>query len=76
MSQEHDDMLWRRAGSRNGWIMPKRAPWLLRLPVIRTFRAAYYDWRVSRHNAAWQSVGLVPRGYDEWVIYAIARGWC
>lgn len=71
-----DDKRWHEDQRRNGWRLPQPAVWPLRWPVVRHIRAAVLGWRVDRHNQAWAGVGLVPRGYDEWVLYAIARGWC
>ena len=68
---------WREDGERCGWQLPLPAPRLLRMPVIRHARAALLTWKVERHYAYFGgALGLMRTGYDEWVIYAIARGMC
>lgn len=68
-----DDRLWLEDAKQWGWEMP-RASWWKRLPVIRHVRAAMARHRVGQWEAFWLSAGLLPRGYDRWVIYGIARG--
>lgn len=69
-----DDLIrWRQDGERNGWQMPTAPRWK-RLPIIRRIRAAHHAARVWRHDAAWSAFGLVPTGYDEWVIFGMAMG--
>jgi len=70
------DGLWHLHGQQNNWILPPKAPLILRLPVIRQLRAVWHEGQVDRHNQFWRSVGTIPTGYDEWVLYAIWRGWC
>jgi len=65
--------LWLEDKQANGWEMPA-ASWWRRLPVIRHMRAAYHRVRLERHNAFYLSVGMIPSGYDNWVIYGIAKG--
>ena len=67
---------WRRVGEQCGWSLPPAAAWPFRLPVIRHIRAAWATWMVERHYAAIVEMGLLRTGYDKWVIYAIARGFC
>lgn len=69
-----DEERWRQDGIDNRWSLPKPAHWLLRLPVIRHIRAGYFSIRIEWHYGSCP-VGL-RTGYDEWVLYAIARGWC
>ncbi len=71
----NDDDLWRDDGARNGWTLPKPAAWPWRAPVIRWFRFLIGSIRVEQHYAGWEHVGRVRTGYDEWVLYAIRRGW-
>jgi hypothetical protein len=67
---------WQDDGRRNNWSLPPIAWWPFRLPVIRQIRAAWNAWMVERHYEAFACLGLVRTGYDEWVIYAIAKGIC
>jgi hypothetical protein len=69
-----DDELWLEDMRINNWLMPF-APWWKRLPVIRHFRAAMLRNQVAQHDAFWLNTGLIPSGYDRWVIYGIARGY-
>jgi hypothetical protein len=71
-----DDDLWKTAAIVNDWVLPMPANWFLRLPIIRNFRAAFLLWQVERHNEIYRSIGMIPQGYDEWVIYAIWKGRC
>lgn len=68
-----DDDLWHEDARRHGWVMPAAA-WWQRLPIIRHVRAAWHSRQVKAWESMWRSVGLVPRGYDRWVIYGIATG--
>ena len=63
---------WLEDGEKFGWEMP-RAVWWKRLPVIRHVRAAYLSARVEFHNDFWLSAGLIPTGYDNWVLWGIAH---
>lgn len=63
-------------GIARGWCLPPKAPWWKRLPLIRLARAIRGCWLVANHQAFWSTLGYVDTGYDEWVIFAIARGWC
>lgn len=65
---------WREDGINNQWCLPERSHRFFRLPVIRHLRALYHTIRVEWHYTRCP-VGL-RTGYDEWVLYAIARGWC
>lgn len=71
-----DEQRWHEDRWRHGWKLPPAAAWPLRLPVIRHVRAVIGGWRAESHAAAWASIGAGVSGYDRWVIYAIARGWC
>jgi hypothetical protein len=70
------DERWEKDKALCKWELPPPAAWPLRLPVIRWFRATWVTIQVERHYAyGMGSIGL-RSGYDEWVVYAIARGWC
>lgn len=73
IARDASDRRWAVDGERFGWLLPPRAPWLLRLPGVRHVRAYRLAWRIERHYAA---VPGIRSGYDEWCLYAIARGWC
>lgn len=72
-----DDEVWRKHGEREGWTLPFVAPWPLRLPVIRTVRAAWFSYKVDRWARGWGAIGIGMgnvQPYDGWVLYAIATG--
>lgn len=77
-SQSDDsDLSWQIDGLINNWMLPRPAPYPLRLPVIRNVRAIILSYQVLRHEDMVSRVGLgFPTGYDQWVLYAIRRGWC
>lgn len=68
-----DADLWIEDGAKYNWVMPS-APWWKRLPVIRHIRTKYLQLQVFRHNSFWVGAGLIPTGYDEWVLYGIWIG--
>lgn len=71
------EQLWREQQASHKWTLPKPASRFFRLPIIRFFRAMLLTWKVERHYHFWSSnFGSIRSGYDEWVIYAIRRGWC
>jgi hypothetical protein len=73
---ERWDEEWREVGLSHGWELPPPAPWPLRLWGIRYVRAAVASVQLIRQNQLGSSLDCIPTGYDDWVIYAIARGWC
>lgn len=75
-AQTLQDRAWIADGDSCGWSLPAPAPWLLRLPIVRGVRAVLAAWKLERHYAVYGVMGLARSGYDEWVVYAIARGWC
>jgi hypothetical protein len=70
------DEEWREVGRSHGWQLPPPAPWPLRLWGIRYVRAAVASARLIRRVQRSSSPECFPTGYGDWVIYAIARGWC
>jgi hypothetical protein len=74
--REEWDEEWREVGRSHGWDLPPPAPWPLRLWGIRYVRAAAASIRMIRHIQRSSSSEFFPTGYDDWVVYAIARGWC
>ena len=64
---------WLDDGKRFGWEMPC-APWWKRLPLIRNIRFVFGSVHVARHNRFYRSIGLIPTGYDHWVLYGILYG--
>ncbi len=68
-----DFELWKKDGEDFGWIMPSAPGWK-KLPVVRHVRVIIYRVEVRRWNAALRSLGMIPSGYDQWVVYGIARG--
>lgn len=51
-----------------------RAPWLLRLPVIRHVRWFFNAWGLERHNRLYRGLGMIPGENDQLVLLAIWRG--
>ena len=68
------DDRWRRDGAANGWKLPPPAAWWWRLPVVRHVRAVVHAERMEGHYSLWPN--SLRSGYDDWVLYAIRRGWC
>ena len=64
---------WDLMGRENRWHMP-RAAWWKRLPLIRHFRAKLLEWKVEQHNRMWRSMGSIPNGFDNWVVFGIWHG--
>lgn len=64
---------WFEDKDANGWEMPAAAAWK-RWPIIRYIRATYHAMKVRRHNRAVRAIGMIPSGYDGWVVYGIATG--
>ena len=67
------DDAWEIDGKTYGWVMPY-SPWWKRLPIIRHFRFIYYSYCVTLHNEFYTRIGLLPTGYDKWVLYGIWKG--
>lgn len=73
---KENDRRWRDDATINNWVLPFVAPWPLRLPIVRAMRAVWHSIQTERHYRRWSMIGSLARsGYDEWVIYAVARGW-
>ena len=75
-SDAESDNGWRQVKEEERWELPFKAPFLLRLPVIRYPRYLYHAYRYRRHQAYYATLGMISWGEDEWVLYAIYRGWC
>jgi len=58
----------------NRWVMPSAPKWK-RLPVIRHLRASLLTFDVLRHEMFCSRMGLIPNGYDRWVLWGIAHGY-
>lgn len=65
--------LWEEDQEVYGWRMPCAPRWK-RLPIIRHARAMWARFQVNRHNAFWRSLGRIPTGYDDWVVFGIWLG--
>jgi len=77
--QEGEDRAWRKDGERRGWTLPPKAHWFLRLPLIRGVRFMWLAWKVDKAAYQWGQAGIGlghANERDEWVLYAISRGWC
>lgn len=64
---------WKQDAADFGWQMPTAPRWK-RLPVIRHARSAWLRLRVEWHYTFWGAIGAARSGYDNWVIFGIARG--
>lgn len=73
------DRLWREDQNQYNFELPK-SYWFLRLPIVRRIRFIYFGIRLHLWARMWNSAGIGFGGlisqYDEWVLYAISRGWC
>jgi hypothetical protein len=65
---------WSMIQRDQGWIMPAAPRWK-RLPLIRHLRAIRAAWHVHQHNAFYIGLGLLPTGYDQWVLHGIWKGY-
>lgn len=66
---------WFDDKTKNNWELPGKANFFLRLPIIRHIRTIWHSILIDRHNRFWRSLGMIPTGYDHWVLYAMWRGW-
>ncbi len=76
---DESEVRWKKDKERYKWELPRKAPFLFRLPIMRWLRGAIYAWRIQKWAGSWASVGIgfgEPNQYDLWVLYAIRRGWC
>lgn len=64
---------WESDGIHNDWIMPAGPKWK-RLPIIRHVRAIHHAINVRSHNAVYRAMGMIPTGYDEWIVHGIWLG--
>ena len=71
-----DEERWQKDGETFDWTLPPKAAWPLRLPIVRFVRAFVLLLRVDKHERRWRSIGALPSGYDRWVLFGIAKGWC
>jgi hypothetical protein len=69
------DALWLQQRKEHSWNLPAPVHAFWRLPVIRWIRGAYNAWRVEQHYSKGFGTIGIRTGYDDWVIYAIFRGW-
>lgn len=64
---------WEADQKVHGWIMPSAPRWK-RLPIIRHVRALICAGRVRKHEQMVRFLGMIPSGYDQWVLYGIWKG--
>ena len=65
--------LWGYEGRGRGWTMP-RVPGWWRWWGVRHVRCVWHSWQVDRHEELYGKLGLVPVGYDRWVLFGIWHG--
>lgn len=70
------ERVWHEMKAGNGWSLPAKAPLWKRLPGIRHVRFTWNALMVSLWHSSGPGTLGIPSGYDEWVLYAIRRGWC
>ena len=66
---------WIAYGAKWEWVPPPPARLIWRFPVIRYFRWFFLNLAVARHSKFWVSIGYIPTGYDNWVLYGVSKGW-
>lgn len=71
--RENSDKLWHEHKEEYGWRLPKKSFFIFRWPAVRYFRFLFHSFRLERwvrmHGA------FCANAYDEWIIWAIYRGW-
>ena len=70
------DRLWFDEGMRRGWRLPGPARPFWRMWGIRHVRWAIQLYRVWQWNRRWEQLDVTPTGFEDWLCYAIWRGWC
>lgn len=70
---EESDRKWHEFRKEHGLEMPEKPFFLLRLPVIRHIRYIVHVIRLEGWVRAWGGLCMSPT--DEWVMWAIYRGW-
>jgi hypothetical protein len=71
--------LWEKLKEENAWVLPEKAVWWKRLPVIRRIRYTYLYLQVEKQARMFAQAGIgfgFIHRRDEWVLYAISRGLC
>ena len=69
------DRMWFFDGMKNCFILPPAAPLWQRLWGIRHIRWAYWLIWVEREARKDVAEGRMPSLYNNWLLYAIGRGW-
>lgn len=70
-----DDQRWLDDGERLGWKLPPKAGLFWRLPVIRHIRSVLVGIKIELWYSQGPGMIGIRSGYDDWVRYAIWRGW-
>jgi hypothetical protein len=65
--------LWTEDGAAHGWTMPRVPGWWSWWGV-RHVRAIWCRFGLVRHDRFYRSLGLIPTGYDRWVLFGIRHG--
>lgn len=69
------EIAWRTDKRRNNWELPAPVARWKRLPIVRQIRVIWHANKIGNNSRIMGSLGFVDSGYDEWVLYAILRGW-
>lgn len=64
---------WHHNEAKYSWVMPS-ATWWKRLPLIRHVRYWRRFFAVQEYEQFWLSLGIIPTGYDRWVLFGIWHG--
>ena len=75
---ERSDAVWQEQQTSHGWVLPAPNPAWYRWPGVRWLRYAYNVIMVGRTRSYWSALGVGVNGsnpYDDWVLWAIVRGW-
>ena len=69
------DRLWFDEALRKGWKLPPPARPLMRRWGVRHCRCLWRLMEDTYWNWRWAQLGLYPSGYNDWLRYAVMRGW-
>lgn len=74
LDHTESDAEWYQQKKEKGWEIDKKQVCFLRLPGIRRFRFCYHLIKSEMHRRSHGAFCL--QEVDEWLLYAIFRGFC